>query len=132
MRDEARESGCPDPVYEATSFFSATFYPNPEVRAKAALVSGPPIGQVTGEVTGEVHRLIAVMESEMKRQEIQAALGLKHEDHFRETYLVPALKAGVVEMTIPEKPRSSKQRYRITSKGREIQRKLTDSERSGK
>jgi ATP-dependent DNA helicase RecG len=76
---------------------------------------------VTGEVTGEVHRLIAVMEGEMKRQEIQAALGLKHEDHFRETYLVPALKAGVVEMTIPEKPRSSKQRYRITSKGKEIQ-----------
>jgi predicted transcriptional regulator len=65
------------------------------------------------------------MEGDMKRQEIQTALGLKHEDHFRETYIVPALKAGVVEMTIPEKPRSSKRRYRITSKGKEIQRKLT-------
>ena len=112
----------------------------PEYPVKAAPVSGPPTGQVTGEVTGvvtgevtgEVHRLITVMEGEMKRQEIQAALGLKHEDHFRETYLVPALKAGVVEMTIPKKPRSSKQRYRITSKGKEIRRKLTDSVRNGR
>jgi ATP-dependent DNA helicase RecG len=53
----------------------------------------------------------------MKRQELQSALGLKHEDHFRAAYLVPALQAGVVEMTIPDKPRSSKQRYRMTRAG---------------
>ncbi|MBW1802093.1 MAG: hypothetical protein JRJ85_15340 [Deltaproteobacteria bacterium] len=56
----------------------------------------------------------------MKRQEIQALLGLRHEDHFREAYLVPSLKLGVIEMTIPEKPHSSKQRYRITSLGMAI------------
>ena len=33
-------------------------------------------------VTGEVRRLLAVMTSDMKRAEIQLALGLKHEDHF--------------------------------------------------
>ena len=73
--------------------------------------------QVTGEVTGEVNRLLVVMKGDMKRQEIQASLGLKHEDHFREAYLVPSLKLGVIEMTIPDKPRSSKQRYRITLLG---------------
>jgi len=41
-------------------------------------------------------------------------LGLSHRPTFRKNYLHPSLKAGYVEMTIPDKPRSSKQRYRIT------------------
>ena len=45
-------------------------------------------GEVTGEVAGEVRRLLAVMAGEMKRAEIQQALGLRHEDHFRDAYLV--------------------------------------------
>ena len=41
------------------------------------------------------------MSGEMTRQRLQEALGLKHEDHFREAYLTPALRAGLIEMTIP-------------------------------
>lgn len=73
--------------------------------------------QVTGEVTGEVRRLLSVMSGEMRRVEIQKALGLRHEDHFRDAYLLPGLAAGVIEMTVPDKPRSSKQRYRLTEQG---------------
>ena len=74
-------------------------------------------GEVTGEVTGDVWRLLSVMTGEMKRAEIQQALSLKHEDHFRDAYLLPALAAQVIEMTQPDKPRSSKQRYRCTERG---------------
>ena len=77
-------------------------------------------GEVAGEVTGEVKRLAEAMQGEMKRSEIQAALGLKHEDHFRETYLRPALDAGVIEMTIPDKPRSIRQKYRLTALGQAL------------
>ena len=56
----------------------------------------------------------------MKRTDIQEALALRHEEYFREAYLTPALNAGVVEMTIPDKPTSSKQRYRLTQKGRDL------------
>ena len=77
------------------------------------------VGGVTGEVTGEVQRLLTVLIGEMKRTDIQGALALRHEDYFREAYLLPALTAGLIEMTIPGKPTSSKQKYRLTKKGRD-------------
>ncbi|MBM4143743.1 MAG: hypothetical protein FJ225_09175 [Lentisphaerae bacterium] len=52
------------------------------------------------------------------RRELQAALRLKDDDHFRVAYVLPALHGGFIEMTIPNKPTSSKQRYRLTAKGR--------------
>jgi len=81
-------------------------------------VTGEVAGEVTGEVTGEVDRLLAAMRGEMTRAEIQTVLGLKHEDHFRLAYLQPALHAGFVEMTIPDKPTSRLQKYRLTGAGR--------------
>ena len=53
----------------------------------------------------------------MKRAAIQQALGLKHEEHFRDACLLRALAAQVIEMTQPDKPRSSKQHYRLTERG---------------
>ena len=42
----------------------------------------------------------------MLREEAQRALGLKSQANFRERYLKPALDAGLVAMTIPDKPSS--------------------------
>jgi ATP-dependent DNA helicase RecG len=81
-------------------------------------------GQVTGEVTGEVQRLVQSIRGEMSRAEIQREMKLKHEDYFREAYLMPALNSGLIEMTIPDKPRSSKQKYRLTSKGYDLLNKM--------
>ena len=39
---------------------------------------------------------------------------------FRNQVLSPLLADGLLEMTIPDKPRSSKQAYRITQKGRKL------------
>ncbi|WP_416142195.1 Fic family protein [Hydrogenophaga sp.] len=58
------------------------------------------------------------MVAEHSRSELQALLGLKHRDSFMTSYLQPALAAGWVEMTIPDKPQSSKQRYRLTPAGK--------------
>jgi ATP-dependent DNA helicase RecG len=76
-------------------------------------------GEVTGEVAGEVQRLLRALVGEMSRQQMQEALALRHEDHFRNAYLSPALALGVIEMTLPEKPRSSKQRYRLSTQGKQ-------------
>jgi len=81
-------------------------------------VNGEVTGEDNGGVTGEVMRLMQVINGNMKRSEIQMLMGLKHEDYFRSAYLLPALKLGVIEMTIPDKPTSRLQKYRLTAKGR--------------
>ena len=74
-------------------------------------------GQVAGQVTGQV--LIHCVEPRTGR-EIQELLGLKHRETFLNNYLKPLLKSGWIEMTSPDKPTSSKQKYRITEKGRAL------------
>lgn len=81
----------------------------------------PVTGEVTPEVTPEVARLLEAVRAEITRSEIQSALGLKDEKHFRDAYLKPALAAGLIEMTIPDKPRSRLQKYRLTVQGRAVQ-----------
>ncbi|MCP3958967.1 MAG: hypothetical protein GY719_14040 [bacterium] len=68
--------------------------------------------EVTEQVTPQVGRLLSVMEGELSRAELMARLGLEHRVHFTEVYLRPALEAGWIEMTIPDKPNSSLQKYR--------------------
>ncbi len=87
-------------------------------------VTGGVTGEVTEEVTEQVRQLVATCAQPMKRVEIQAALELSHEGHFREAYLDPALELGLIERTIPEKPRSPKQKYRLTARGKELFRSL--------
>ena len=122
IRDEARELYCPEPEFEANGFVTVIFRPNPEVRAEA---KERPMGRVTTEVTTEV-RLLQAISGEMTRQGLRDALGLKNDEHFRKAYLLPALQAGLIEMTIPDKPRSRNQRYRLTPAGREFLRQTEE------
>ncbi|RHA08744.1 Fic family protein [Megasphaera sp. AM44-1BH] len=60
-----------------------------------------------------VQKLLDVLGDEvLSATEIMERLGLSHRPTFRKNYLVPALEQGIIEMTIPEKPKSRNQRYR--------------------
>ncbi|MCC7168810.1 MAG: hypothetical protein IT459_00040 [Planctomycetes bacterium] len=50
--------------------------------------------------------------------ELMIPSGRTDRTKFRDQVVAPLLQAGLLEMTIPDKPRSSKQRYRITVAGR--------------
>ena len=77
--------------------------------------------QVTEQVTEQVRRLLVVLESEViSAKEIMVKLGLSHRPTFLYEYLQPSLQLLFVEMTQPDSPRSPSQKYRITSKGREL------------
>ena len=47
------------------------------------------------------------------------AMGLSHRTGFIKTYIQPAIAAQLLEMTIPDKPRNNKQRYRNTLAARQ-------------
>jgi hypothetical protein len=64
--------------------------------------------------------MLAVLVGEVGRRRLQELLGLSDEKHFREHYQQPAVDAGLIEMTIPDKPRSSRQKYRLTDRGRAL------------
>lgn len=76
--------------------------------------------QVTPHVAPHVGELLAAIRGEMSREALQSALGLKDRKSFRERYLGPALAEGLVEMTLPGKPSSRLQKYRLTGKGRQF------------
>ena len=78
--------------------------------------------QVTPQVAPQVNELLNVMKVEgdknnlfmFKRASLQKLLGLKDKKSFTQRYLKPALQAGLIEMTIPDKPTSRLQQYRLT------------------
>lgn len=69
--------------------------------------------QVVEQVTEQVEKLLAVIgNQEYSTKELMELLGLKHRPTFSDNYLHPSLKLGYIEMTIPDKPNSSKQKYK--------------------
>lgn len=73
--------------------------------------------QVSPQVTPQVEKLLSVLAkgpaSGMTREELQAVLSLKDRKSFRQIYLLPALQAGFIEMSLPEKPNSRLQKRRL-------------------
>ncbi|WP_246194893.1 Fic family protein [Allochromatium palmeri] len=75
--------------------------------------------QVAPQVSPQVGALLRALRGEMTRETLQAALDLRDRKSFRVRYLQPALSDGLIEMTIPDKPNSRLQHYRLTDKGRQ-------------
>ena len=65
-----------------------------------------------------ISRLLkALDQKELSSSELRNNLGIKHRPTFRDNYINPALYAGLIELTIPDKPNSRLQKYRLTAKG---------------
>ena len=76
--------------------------------------------QVTLQVTPQVLTVLYEADTAQAANKLQQAVGLKDRVHFLKAYLEPLLTAELIERTIPDKPRSSKQKYRLTQKGKEM------------
>ena len=120
-----RENGSPAPVFESDDdriWFLVRLPVHEQARrgstGQTTEHDAPQVTpQVTGQVTGQVQLLVAALTHEMGRAQLQSALRLAHRDHFTATYLRPSLEAGLIEMTLPDKPTSRNQRYRRTAAG---------------
>lgn len=63
----------------------------------------------TEQVSDQVEMLLDCMRN---TTQLMQRLWLSHRPTFRKNYLNPALKNGLIEMTIPDKPNSKNQKYR--------------------
>ena len=78
--------------------------------------------QDTPQVTPQVEGLLRMLTDAMDRENIQERLNLSDRENFRLNYLKPALDAGLIEMTIPDKPNSRLQKYRLTALGEQLKK----------
>ena len=97
-------------------------------------VAGQVTGQVTRQVVGQVDAWIVRVLSActvrpLSSREIQEAAGLRHRETFQRNYLDQIINDGLVERTVPDKPTSRLQKYRLTEKGRRL---LEQAGESGK
>jgi hypothetical protein len=116
MIRRCREAGLAEPEFSLSDGFTTAI--RRKLRPATQEVAGEVAGEVTREVAGEVVRLLRVFRGEHTRQDLQQRLGLRGEENFRALYLVPAVQAGLIEMTRPDAPRSRLQKYRLTERGR--------------
>ena len=149
IRDLCREHGVGEVLIEVSESWVSTTFPRPtaQVQTKSGLSREQGATQVEGMAQEDpkifsnstLQRLGNILETVTAQvtaqvvwhcrvprtaREIMVLLGLKHLKTFRTNYLQPLLDAGWLEMTVPDKPRSSKQKYRLTEKGRELQEQL--------
>jgi ATP-dependent DNA helicase RecG len=114
IKDACLAADLPEPTFEeAEGGMRVTLF-----AAKGA----EPTEQVTEQVSEQVATLLRVMENKTKytRAELMQKVSLKHRVTFHTNYLKPALENDFVEMTIPEKPTSRLQKYRLTQKGERL------------
>jgi Fic family protein len=72
-------------------------------------------GHVTAQVNVQVQRLLSAMKQEdYTLAELMQLVGLTHRATFQKNYLNPAIEAGLIKRTIPDKPKSPKQKYRLS------------------
>ena len=66
------------------------------------------------KMSDQVQCLISVMKQEdYTLVELMQLLGLTHRATFQKNYLNPAIEASLIKRTIPDKPKSPKQKYRL-------------------
>jgi len=75
----------------------------------------------TQQDTQQVKELLKIFKGTHSRGELQEMLGLSDRENFRQKYLQPAIEAGLIALTIPDKPTSRNQKYYLTEKGKKSQ-----------
>ncbi|HBL15638.1 MAG TPA: transcriptional regulator [Elusimicrobia bacterium] len=120
MMGECSAAGMPEPVFEEVQGFRVTF------RKAAAHV---PI-HVSIHVTTHVAKVLkAASRRPSSRKELQRLVGLRNRVYFLKRYLEPLMARGWMERTIPDRPRSTMQRYRTTAAGIEAMNAASRSTR---
>lgn len=99
-----------DQTADATSFVEFLLA---VIRDTLHEISETQTGNTDSSISVPIKLLLDKLDGDtLSAQQIMERLGLKSRASFRKLYLVPALEQKLIEMEYPDKPNSSKQRYR--------------------
>ena len=128
MIARCRKAGLKEPQFMLTDGFVITLRRKP-ARAFEA-VGGKTLPRSTGQVTGQVTEQVAgqvtgqlaiavlkLCQNPQTAKNIQSTVGIRHRETFLQNYLNPMLEKGWIARTVPGKPQSRLQKYRLTQKG---------------
>ena len=76
-----------------------------------------PVGTQLAPSVENIDKLIVFCTEARSFGEMLAFMGLTDRTKFRRKYIHPLLEASILEQTIPNKPKSQNQKYRLTAKG---------------
>ena len=95
-----------DPSFEEGDLFVCTV---PLTQTATGVRIGP-----TSSCEGDKERLVEFCSEPRSRKEMMEFMGLTNRVHFLKYYVRPLLESGKIEMTKPDKPTSSDQKYKKT------------------
>lgn len=102
-------------------FIKRNYTPISECDLVSEQVTGQVTGQVSEQVSEQVHKILSACKSgEKSKKELLAAVGLSNAYLNYQRHIVPLLGKKILEMTIPDKPKSRLQKYRLTEKGENL------------
>ena len=124
IRDLCRQHGVPEPIIEVSDSWVTVTFPRLTTQdsREVGTKSAPSRHQVGTKSAPSRHQVEILRNcvSEQAITEIMSLEGRTDRTKFRRQILKPLIDAGWLEMTIPDKPTSSKQKYRLTEKGRNL------------
>ena len=133
--------GLPEPSFAIRDGFVSIIYRKPEiafekVKEKSDTPVDTPVDtqvntQVDTQVNTQVKKILLRLNPDGNTtSEISILLKLKDRIGVMRNYIQPALKLGFIEMTLPDKPNSRLQKYRLTDKGKELIKALKKSKKN--
>lgn len=133
IREACQKDGYPEPIWEEYgTVMRVTFYPHSELatqisqpapsRHQVGTKLAPSQNQVIErelDFDAAAKKLSSFCEQGRSMSEMMTFLGWSDRTKFRNKFINPLIERGVIEMTIPDKPKSSSQRYILTVVGRQ-------------
>jgi ATP-dependent DNA helicase RecG len=111
--DSMEENGSPIPIFQTNDNYEYFL---------AILKAHPSFIQEDKKITKQEQMILLFCKKPQKRKDILNKLGLSNHPVNYARYLVPLIKKGWIDYTLPDVPTSPKQKYVITKKGSSILR----------
>ena len=128
IRYLCRNHGVAEPVIEVSEHWFTMVFPRQETVQKGdeerqlETASVPSLSQVCPKSVPSVlaEELMRAASSTVDLLTLMRLADHTNRTRFKNAVLQPLIEAGLIEMSIPDKPRSSKQKYRTTDRGKDI------------